>query len=121
MALPHFPFCFTKILGRFGGILVSGSMASLLLQRSSVGIYRKTDVFLSGRNACVLAQMQNISIRFSIFWSGPGCVCRLDLVWIVAGPGQLPDGIPESSDTVASGRKVRLPEIKPESFLISSL
>ena len=82
-------------------------------------LYRKTDVFLSGRTP-VFWRRCRIFLYDSLSSGGLAGLCLpfgsgLDCV----GPGQLPDGIPESSDTVASGRESALPGDKPESFLIS--
>ncbi len=78
-------FCFTKILGRFGGILVSASMAAFAFA-TIVGWYyigRQMFAYLAerlcpGKNAeCLYTILYLLAVYL-------GCVCRLDLVWMLS-------------------------------------
>ncbi len=75
-------FCFTKILGSFGGILVSGSMAVFAFA-TILGWYyigRQMFSYLAER-LCSGADAE-YSIRFSIFWRSGWAVSA---VWIWSG------------------------------------
>ena len=78
-------FCFTKILGRFGGILVSGSMASFAFA-TIIGWYyigRQMFSYLAERlhPGAKGEYLYTICYLLAVWL---GCVCRLDLVWIVS-------------------------------------
>lgn len=78
-------FCFTKILGRSGGILVSASMAAFAFA-TIVGWYyigRQMFVYLAER----LCPGKNAEYLYTILYLLAvylGCVCRLDLVWMLS-------------------------------------
>lgn len=78
-------FCFTKVLGRFGGILVSASMAAFAFA-TIIGWYyigRQMFAYLAER----LCLGQHVEYLYTIFYLLSvylGCVCRLDLVWMLS-------------------------------------
>lgn len=78
-------FCFTKVLGTSGGILVSASMAAFAFA-TIVGWYyigRQMFTYLAeclrpGNNVeCLYTILYLLSVYL-------GCVCRLDLVWMLS-------------------------------------
>ncbi len=99
-------FCFTKILGRFGGLLVSGSMASFAFA-TIIGWYyigRQMFSYLTdrlwslytarhvGNRKCRKLQLwlylcpgANVEYLYTVLYLLAvwlGCVCRLELVWL---------------------------------------
>ena len=105
-------FCFTKILGRFGGILVSGSMASFAFA-TILGWYyigRQMFSYLAER-LCSGADAEYFYTILYLLAVWLGCVCRLDLVWIVS---DLVNGLmayPNLLTLWLLAGKVRFPEI----------
>ena len=105
-------FCFTKILGRFGGILVSGSMASFAFA-TILGWYyigRQMFFYLAER-LCSGADAEYFYTILYLLAVWLGCVCRLNLVWIVS---DLVNGLmayPNLLTLWLLAGKVRFPEI----------
>lgn len=78
-------FCFTKILGRFGGLLVSASMAAFAFA-TIIGWYyigRQMFSYLAER-LCIGAAAEYLYTILYLLAVWLGCVCRLNLVWIVS-------------------------------------
>ena len=78
-------FCFTKILGRCGGVLVSGSMASFAFA-TIIGWYyigRKMFSYLA-ESLCLGTKGEYLYTILYLLAVWLGCVCRLDRVWIVS-------------------------------------
>ena len=78
-------FCFTKILGSFGGFLVSASMAAFAFA-TIVGWY-----YIGRQMFSYLAEYLfpgvNTEYLYTILYLLAvwlGCICRLELVWIVS-------------------------------------
>lgn len=77
-------FCFTKILGRCGGILVSASMAAFAFA-TIVGWYyigRQMFSYLA-EYLCPGANTEYLYTIIYLLSVWLGCICRLELVWIV--------------------------------------
>ena len=78
-------FCFTKILGSFGGFLVSISMAALAFA-TIVGWYyigRQMFSYLA-EYLCPGANTEYLYTILYLLAVWLGCICRLELVWIVS-------------------------------------
>lgn len=78
-------FCFTKILGRCGGILVSASMAAFAFA-TIVGWYyigRQMFSYLA-EYLCPGANTEYLYTIIYLLSVWLGCICRLELVWIVS-------------------------------------
>lgn len=78
-------FCFTKILGRSGGILVSGSMASFAFA-TIIGWYyigRQMFFYLTER-LCSGKAAEYLYLILYLLAVWLGCVCHLSLVWIIS-------------------------------------
>ncbi len=78
-------FCFTKILGRAGGILVSASMAAFAFA-TIVGWYyigRQMFSYLA-EYLCPGANTEYLYTILYLLAVWLGCICRLELVWIVS-------------------------------------
>ena len=105
-------FCFTKILGRFGGILVSGSMASFAFA-TILGWYyigRQMFSYLAER-LCSGADAEYFYTILYLLAVWLGCVCRLDLVWIVSDLVNCLMAYPNLLTLWLLAGKVRFPEI----------
>ena len=78
-------FCFTKILGSFGGLLVSGSMAAFAFA-TIIGWYYigKQMFFFLTERLCLGAAAEYLYTILYLLAVWLGCVCRLDLVWILS-------------------------------------
>lgn len=78
-------FCFTKILGRCGGILVSASMAAFAFA-TIVGWYyigRQMFSYLA-EYLCPGVNTEYLYTIIYLLSVWLGCICRLELVWIVS-------------------------------------
>ncbi len=78
-------FCFTKILGRCGGILVSASMAAFAFA-TIVGWYyigRQMFSYLA-EYLCPGVNTEYLYTILYLLAVWLGCICRLELVWIVS-------------------------------------
>lgn len=78
-------FCFTKILGGFGGFLVSASMAAFAFA-TIVGWYyigRQMFSYLA-EYLCPGANTEYLYTILYLLAVWLGCICRLELVWIVS-------------------------------------
>ena len=78
-------FCFTKILGRCGGILVSASMAAFAFA-TIVGWYyigRQMFSYLA-EYLCPGANTEYLYTILYLLAVWLGCICRLELVWLVS-------------------------------------
>ena len=78
-------FCFTKILGSFGGILVSGSMAVFAFATIIAWYYIGRQMFsYMTEHLCPGADIEYLYTVLYLLAVWLGCVCRLELVWIVS-------------------------------------
>lgn len=78
-------FCFTKILGSFGGILVSGSMAVFAFATIIAWYYIGRQMFFYlAEHLCPGADIEYLYTVLYLLAVWLGCVCRLELVWIVS-------------------------------------
>ena len=78
-------FCFTKILGSFGGILVSGSMAVFAFATIIAWYYIGRQMFsYLAEHLCPGADIEYLYTVLYLLAVWLGCVCRLELVWIVS-------------------------------------
>lgn len=78
-------FCFTKILGRCGGILVSASMAAFAFA-TIVGWYyigRQMFSYLA-EYLCPGVNTEYLYIILYLLAVWLGCICRLELVWLMS-------------------------------------
>ena len=78
-------FCFTKILGSFGGFLVSASMAAFAFA-TIVGWYyigRQMFSYLA-EYLCPGVNTEYLYTILYLLSVWLGCICRLELVWIVS-------------------------------------
>ena len=78
-------FCFTKILGSFGGFLVSASMAAFAFA-TIVGWYyigRQMFSYLA-EYLCPGVNTEYLYTILYLLAVWLGCICRLELVWIVS-------------------------------------
>ena len=78
-------FCFTKILGSFGGFLVSASMAAFAFA-TIVGWYyigRQMFSYLA-EYLCPGANTEYLYTILYLLAVWLGCICRLELVWLVS-------------------------------------
>ena len=78
-------FCFTKILGGFGGFLVSASMAAFAFA-TIVGWYyigRQMFSYLA-EYLCPGANTEYLYTILYLLAVWLGCICRLELVWLVS-------------------------------------
>ena len=78
-------FCFTKILGSFGGFLVSASMAAFAFA-TIVGWYyigRQMFSYLA-EYLCPGASTEYLYTILYLLAVWLGCICRLELVWLVS-------------------------------------
>lgn len=78
-------FCFTKILGGFGGFLVSASMAAFAFA-TIVGWYyigRQMFSYLA-EYLCTGVNTEYLYTILYLLAVWLGCICRLELVWIVS-------------------------------------
>ena len=78
-------FCFTKILGSFGGFLVSASMAAFAFA-TIVGWYyigRQMFSYLA-EYLCPGVNTEYLYIILYLLAVWLGCICRLELVWLVS-------------------------------------
>lgn len=106
-------FCFTKILGSFGGLLVSGSMAAFAFA-TIIGWYyigRQMFSYLAER-LCPGAKGEYLYTILYLLAVWLGCVCRLDLVWIVS---DLVNGLmayPNLLSLWLLAKHVRFPEMR---------
>ena len=106
-------FCFTKILGRFGGIMVSGSMVAFAFA-TIIGWYyigRQMFSYLAeGLYFSANAEYLYTILYLLSVWLG--CVCRLNLVWILS---DLVNGLMAYPNLLALwllAREVRFPGTK---------
>lgn len=78
-------FCFTKILGSFGGLLVSGSMAAFAFA-TIIGWYYigKQMFFFLTERLCIGAAAEYLYTILYLLAVWLGCICRLDLVWLLS-------------------------------------
>ena len=105
-------FCFTKILGSFGGFLVSISMAAFAFA-TIVGWYyigRQMFSYLAER-LCSGADAEYFYTILYLLAVWLGCVCRLDLVWIVSDLVNCLMAYPNLLTLWLLAGKVRFPEI----------
>ena len=108
-------FCFTKILGRCGGILVSASMAAFAFA-TIVGWYyigRQMFSYLA-EYLCPGANTEYLYTIIYLLSVWLGCICRLELVWIVS---DLVNGLmayPNLLSLWLLSGSVQFPEIKTE-------
>ena len=78
-------FCFTKILGSFGGFLVSASMAAFAFA-TIVGWYyigRQMFSYLA-EYLCPGVNTEYLYIILYLLAVWLGCICRLELVWLMS-------------------------------------
>ena len=78
-------FCFTKILGGFGGFLVSASMAAFAFA-TIIGWYyigRQMFSYLA-EYLCPGANTEYLYTILYLLAVWLGCICRLELVWLVS-------------------------------------
>lgn len=108
-------FCFTKILGRCGGILVSGSMAAFAFA-TIIGWYyigRQMFFYLAERLRPGAKGEYLYTILYLLaVWLG--CACRLELVWLVS---DLVNGLmayPNLLSLWLLANDVRFPEVDAE-------
>lgn len=105
-------FCFTKILGRSGGILVSASMAAFAFA-TIVGWYyigRQMFAYLAER----LCLGQHVEYLYTILYLLSvylGCVCRLDLVWMLSDVVNGLMAYPNLLTLWILARNVRFPDV----------
>ena len=108
-------FCFTKILGSFGGFLVSASMAAFAFATIVGWYYIGRQMF--SYMAEYLCPGVNTEYLYTILYLLAvwlGCICRLELVWIVS---DLVNGLmayPNLLSLWLLAEHVQFPKIKTE-------
>lgn len=110
-------FCFTKILGGFGGFLVSASMAAFAFA-TIVGWYyigRQMFSYLA-EYLCPGANTEYLYTILYLLAVWLGCICRLELVWLVS---DLVNGLmayPNLLTLWLLSGQVQFPKIKDENL-----
>ena len=111
-------FCFTKILGRCGGILVSASMAAFAFA-TIIGWYyigRQMFSYLA-EYLCPGVKSEYLYTILYLLAVWLGCICRLELVWIVS---DLVNGLmayPNLLSLWLLAEHVQFPKIKANKWL----